>query len=302
MAGPSQPFNLDFSLNEEDPGFINLDQDQGTEVESNNPQDPTTQKKKRKTRLTSPVWAHFTKITVPCPKGGTEEKAQCKYCKDLLSAKSSNGTGHLRRHMDSHLEKQTASGNDGTGRGRMIQTQISQTDSSSGLGVTNYDPNNARYQLIKYIISSQQPFILSEERCFERFLRSAFHPGWQKISRNTARSDAIKTFLKEKENLKNLFTNIPGKLALTSDLWTSKQNVGYIAITSHFIDSDWVMQKRMLAFSRIEFPHTGARIGSTILEKIREYKIENKIVSITLDNASTNNVATDLLKHVIQLN
>ena len=65
MAGPSQPFNIDFSVDEEDPGFINLDQDQevqdqgpGIEAESSNPHGPTssmTQKKKRKTRLTSPV-------------------------------------------------------------------------------------------------------------------------------------------------------------------------------------------------------------------------------------------------------
>ena len=57
----------------------------------------------------------------------------------------------------------------------------------------------------------------------------------------------------------------------------------------------------MIAFSLLEFPYTGARIGSTILEKLREYEIENKIISITLDNASTNNVTTDLLKPAIQL-
>ena len=92
-------------------------------------------------------------------------------------------------------------------------------------------------------------------------------------------------------------------MALTSDLWTSKQNLGYIAITSHYIDSDWVMQKKMISFSLLEFPHTGARtgIGSIILEKLRKYEIENKIISITLDNASTNNVAADLLKPAIQL-
>ena len=57
----------------------------------------------------------------------------------------------------------------------------------------------------------------------------------------------------------------------------------------------------MILLSLLEFPHIGARIGS-ILEKLREYKIENKIISITLDNASTNNVAADLLKPAIQLN
>ena len=184
-------------------------------------------------------------------------------------------------------------------RGGLIQTQLSQTDSSGGLWVFHYDLNNARYQLIKSIIVRQLPFILAEDRAFERYHRSAFVPSWQKISRITARNDAIKTFLKEKESLKQVFKNIPGKVALTSDLWTSKQNLGYIAITSHYIDSDWVMQKRMIAFSLWEFPHTGARIGSTILEKLREYKIENKIISITLANESTNNVAADLLKPAI---
>ena len=87
MAGPSQPFNLDFSLNEEDHGFIHLDQSQGIEVDSHDSQEleptggegPTcwgsTTKNKRKTRSTSPVWEHFVKVKVPHPKGGTDEKA-----------------------------------------------------------------------------------------------------------------------------------------------------------------------------------------------------------------------------------
>ena len=45
-------------------------------------------------------------------------------------------------------------------KGGLIQTQLSQTDSFGGLGVFNYDPNNARYQLIKFIIIRQLPFIL----------------------------------------------------------------------------------------------------------------------------------------------
>ena len=77
MAGPSQPFDFGFSLNEEDPGFIHLDHSQGIEVDSHNPQEPGptggvepvcsafTTKKKRKTRLTSPVWSYFVKSSGP---------------------------------------------------------------------------------------------------------------------------------------------------------------------------------------------------------------------------------------------
>ena len=58
----------------------------------------------------------------------------------------------------------------------------------------------------------------------------------------------------------------------------------------------------MIAFSLQEFPHTGAMIGSTIFEKLKEYYVKNKIMTITLDNASSNNVAVELLKYVLQLN
>ena len=61
------------------------------------------------------------------------------------------------------------------------------------------------------------------------------------------------------------------------------------------------MQKKMILFSLLEFSQTSARIRSTILEKLKEYNIENKIIAITLDNAITNNVETDLLKPTLQL-
>ena len=74
MAGPSQPFDFGFSINEEDPEFIHLYHSHGIEVDSHNPQEPgpiggvesacsaSTTKKKRKTRLTSPVWSYFVKV------------------------------------------------------------------------------------------------------------------------------------------------------------------------------------------------------------------------------------------------
>lgn len=48
--------------------------------------------------------------------------------------------------------------------------------------------------------------------------------------------------------------------------------------------------------------HILARIGSTIIEKIRKYHIENKVISITLDNTSANNSGIDIMKPMIQLN
>ena len=118
-------------------------------------------------------------IKVPDPRGGIEEMAQCIYCKELYIGKSSpGGTGHLLRHMKSCMPRHVA-GNAGAGGGSgTVQTQLSQTDSSGGLGVFNCDPNNARYQLIKIWIVHQLPIVLAEDWVSENFLGQAFVPSW----------------------------------------------------------------------------------------------------------------------------
>lgn len=49
------------------------------------------------------------------------------------------------------------------------------------------------------------------------------------------------------------------------------------------------MNKTIITLSLLEYPHTGARKNSAMLEKKnREYHIENKIISMTLDNIASN--------------
>ncbi|MBA0735518.1 hypothetical protein Gogos_019359 [Gossypium gossypioides] len=50
---------------------------------------------------TSKVWGEMTKLE--CEKKH-ELKAQCNHYKSIFSAKSSNGTSHLRRHLNSYLK------------------------------------------------------------------------------------------------------------------------------------------------------------------------------------------------------
>lgn len=50
-------------------------------------------------RLKSVVWSHFKKTQV-----NGEDKAQCNYCKKLLSEKSKNGMKHLHLHMESCIQ------------------------------------------------------------------------------------------------------------------------------------------------------------------------------------------------------
>ena len=80
-------------------------------------------------------------------------------------------------------------------------------------------------------------------------------------------------------------------ISLTTDLWTSNQTLSYMCLVAHYIDNDWKMQCRVLHFFELDPPHKGLVIGQVVYECVAGWKIEDKIVSMTLDNASNNDGA-----------
>ncbi|XP_026396740.1 zinc finger BED domain-containing protein RICESLEEPER 2-like [Papaver somniferum] len=57
------------------------------------------------------------------------------------------------------------------------------------------------------------------------------------------------------------------RICLTSDMWTSVTTTGYISLTVHYLDQDWVLQKKLLNFRALPPPHT-ALIVKEGLKKI----------------------------------
>jgi len=56
--------------------------------------------------------------------------------------------------------------------------------------------------------------------------------------------------------------------------------------------NDNLLKVHVLNFVELDPPHTGLVIAHAIFECLVEWKIEDKVMSITLDNASNNDVAT----------
>lgn len=77
-------------------------------------------------------------------------------------------------------------------------------------------------------------------------------------------------------------------MSLTSDMWTSNQTLGYICITIHFIDMNWKLHKMIIRFCMLETPHNGAAMFNVLLKSLQEWNLEDKLFSITVDNASVN--------------
>jgi hypothetical protein len=48
----------------------------------------------------------------------------------------------------------------------------------------------------------------------------------------------MKVFISEKEKLRTMFLTTGSRVCLTTDTWTLVQNLNYMCVTCHFIDSD----------------------------------------------------------------
>ena len=78
---------------------------------------------------------------------------------------------------------------------------------------------------------------------------------------------------------------------------TSAQNLCYMCLTSHFIDDNWILHKKILNFCQVA-DHKGETIGRQIETYLLDWGIE-KIFTVTIDNTSFNDSAIFYLLKVV---
>ncbi|KAK2661086.1 hypothetical protein Ddye_007619 [Dipteronia dyeriana] len=83
------------------------------------------------------------------------------------------------------------------------------------------------------------------------------------------------------------------------DIWTD--NFGshhYMGVTCHYIDNNWNMQKRIIAFRVFDESHTAHNIFRHLKIIFEEFHIQNKIFAIDFDNAASNTASIPMLKEL----
>ena len=87
---------------------------------------------------------------------------------------------------------------------------------------------------------------------------------------------------------------------ITTDVWSTPHNSpeSYICVTAHWVNpTTWQMMKRTISFELFDYPHTGQNLFNILTYVFETFKIENKIFSISFDNASNNTNAASLLEN-----
>jgi hypothetical protein len=154
-----------------------------------------------------------------------------------------------------------------------------------------YDSNNIRNLIVWYFIKSELPFRHVESDGF-RELINGIEPRFKVPCRITLQKDCLKLYEEEKLRLR---TFLSGKrVCITTDTWTSLQNINYMCVTASFIDSDWTIHKKILKFNQIP-NHRGETIGRMIESALTQWGIDS-VFTITVDNASANDVGIEYMR------
>ncbi|KAF5809412.1 putative transcription factor/ chromatin remodeling BED-type(Zn) family [Helianthus annuus] len=268
-----------------EPVIVNDDDDEDTESLNSNVASKVRGKKRK---LISKVWNYFEILDT---KPGEELMCKCKKCGNKYSADSKNGTGNLNRHIQSCVKITTKD---------IGQFLLSSNQGSLLSRNPQFSQEKFRELLVQALIRHDLPFSFVEYEGIRDLLKY-LEPKVSFFSRHTARTDVKKMHASLVSKVRNELSACPGRICLTSDCWSSIVTDGYISLTAHFIDSEWVLHKKILNFSYMPPPHNGVSLAEKIHTLVAYWGIDKKLLSLTLDNASANDSCVNILRSQLKL-
>ena len=154
-------------------------------------------------------------------------------------------------------------------------------------------------ELTRYIAHKERSISMGCCPSFARLvIRGCGQPLFQKFHHRKIEAELKKQYFEYKNDLIAKFGYMNNNVSITSDIWTAgKHGLSYSCVTVHYIDENWRLQKRILSFRTMEFPHTAHVIFKSLMDVFEEYNLKrdlsNKIFSISFDNASNNIASID---------
>ncbi|XP_039036578.1 zinc finger BED domain-containing protein RICESLEEPER 2-like [Hibiscus syriacus] len=135
------------------------------------------------------------------------------------------------------------------------------SDSSSMVRNWKFDNAKMREVISHMTMVHELPFNFVEYGLFNVVMKEA-NPGFNKISRASVKQDCISSYEIEKKRVQKLLDSVK-RVSITTDMWTSNQNIHYMCL--------------------------------------KEWNIETKVVTLTVDNAKTNDVVARKLMENLNL-
>ncbi|KAL5713779.1 hypothetical protein ACHQM5_015826 [Ranunculus cassubicifolius] len=228
----------------------------------------------KKPRLTSAVWKDFNRIVM-----GGIKVAICKHCNRRMSASSTSGTSHLRKHLIRCMRSHTLDDS-------QLTPDIKEDCGNAEVETFEFDVARSRNDFAQMVVFHELPFDFANFVGMKKFLKN-LQPLFPLNSPKALEADCMKVYEDEKVKTYEKLEKVGSRISIASDMWTtSSQDRGYMALTAHYVDEDWVLQKRVLNFIQVDTPQNTEKLSESIMWCLIEWSIDGKLFSLSLDNCS----------------
>jgi hypothetical protein len=146
--------------------------------------------------------------------------------------------------------------------------------------------------LCRLICTLDLPLGIGSTAAFECYIKHAHNPRFTDDCRQTT---TVKFYNRSRTSLIDVLKSSVSCVALTSDIWSGNAKEDYISVVAHYVNADWVLEKRVIGMRLIDVSHNGANIADRVKTVIADFGLTDKVFSITLDNASANTNAMNIL-------
>ncbi|XP_058758057.1 zinc finger BED domain-containing protein RICESLEEPER 1-like [Vicia villosa] len=215
------------------------------------------------------------------------KKWKCRWCGKLYTydvkwKSTFNGKKHLENCIQRKLRLK------GNTDKHVAQSRLNVVcDITPCLATSTYNRARVREVATHMILGYEFPFSVMEGVIFNEFLREIY-PWYKKITRQQIKFDSETFYEAERVKMKKSMYLI-NKISLTTELWwCGEQMICYMTVTSYFFDSKWQFNKRVLSFKNVPPPHSCEVLCRELIKVLDDGGIRDKVVSISIDNASAN--------------
>lgn len=268
---------------------------------------PEVQPNKRR-RKKSIVWDYFTTETVSpdCT------RACCKQCNKsfaYITGKKQAGTSHLKRHISLGIcpvnrakqeKNQLTPHMPRSQNGAITAPPRKRCRASPGSVTIALDQERCIDEIARMIILHDYPTNMVEHSGFIDFTR-ILQPHFSMVSFDSVHSEILAIYMREKKSLADTLAEIPGRVSLTVDLWTSDQTLGYAILTGHFIDADWRLNCRVLKFVLVPFPDSQVAFNHAVVSCLSEWGLGSKLFALTVDQSFANEAVVGNLRGLLSI-
>ena len=133
--------------------------------------------------------------------------------------------------------------------------------------VRNIIKKKDRVEIAKMVVVDCLSFSFPSGDGFVFYINRNYNPIFKGVPKSTCRTDVIDLYKKYRFFLRYLFFELNCRVSVTSDFGLTINKLGIFTLTCHWVDHNWVMQKRIIAFKFDEDrQHTGKLIAIEILD------------------------------------